>query len=132
MAARDKSRVELSMSKYLLDTNTIIYALNQGLKLQNGKYFVSVITEIELLSYSNLTKSDEEILKRLLSQFESIELTKSVKEKTIQIRKDSKLKLPDSIIAASALDNDAILVTSDKQMLNAQIVKTIELNQLRG
>lgn len=122
--------MELSVTKYLLDTNTIIYALNQGLKLQNAKYLVSVITEIELLSYSNLTKSDEEILKRLLSQFESIELTKSVKEKTIQIRRDSKLKLPDSIIVASALDNDAVLVTSDKQLLNAQVVKTIELNQL--
>jgi len=52
------------MSKYLLDTNTIIYALNQGFKLQNSKYLVSIITEIELLSYSNLTKSDEKILKR--------------------------------------------------------------------
>jgi len=73
------------MPKYLLDTNTIIYALNQGLKLQNGKYLVFVITEIEL---------------------------------------------PDSIIVASALDNDAILVTSDKQLINAQIVTTIELHQL--
>lgn len=118
------------MTKYLLDTNTIIYALNQGLKLKDGKYLVSIITEIELLSYANLTKSDEEVLKRLLGQFESIELTKSVKEKTIQIRKDSKLKLPDSVIIASALDNNAILVTSDKQLLNVQIVKTVELHQL--
>ncbi|MGE0737787.1 type II toxin-antitoxin system VapC family toxin [Sulfurimonas sp.] len=118
------------MSKYLLDTNTIIYALNQALKLKDGRYLVSVITEIELLSYANLTKSDAEVLKRLLSRFESIELTKSVKEKTIQIRKESKLKLPDSIIVASALDNNAILVTSDKQLLNAQIVKTIELHQI--
>jgi len=85
MATRYKSRVELNMPKYLLDTNTIIYALNQGLKLQNGKYLVFVITEIEL---------------------------------------------PDSIIVASALDNDAILVTSDKQLINAQIVTTIELHQL--
>ena len=100
------------------------------LTLQNGKYLVSVITEIELLSYSNLTKEDETALKNLLSHFESIELTKSVKEKTIQIRRDSKLKLPDSIIVASALDNDAILVTSDKQLINAQIVTTIELDQL--
>ena len=130
MATRYKSPMELNMAKYLLDTNTIIYALNQGLKLPNGKYFVSIITEIELLSYSSLTKNDEIILKNLLSQFESVELTKSVKEKTIQIRRDSKLKLPDSIVVASALDNDAILVTSDKQLLNAQIVKTIELNQL--
>lgn len=122
--------MELGLSKYLLDTNTIIYALNQGLKLKDGKYLVSIITEIELLSYANLTNNDEEILKRLLSRFESIELTKSVKEKTIQIRKESKLKLPDSIIVASALDNNAILVTSDKQLLNAQIVKTIELHQI--
>lgn len=118
------------MNRYLLDTNTIIYALNQGMKLPHGKYFVSVITEIELLSYSHLTKSDEETLKCLLSQFESIELTNSIKEKTIAIRKESKLKLPDSIIVASALDNDAILVTSDKQLLNAHIVKVIELHQL--
>lgn len=118
------------MSKYLLDTNTIIYALNQGLKLKDNRYLVSVITEIELLSYANLTNNDEEILKRLLSRFESIELTKSVKEKTIQIRKESKLKLPDSIIVASAVDNNAILVTSDKQLLNAQIVKTVELHQI--
>lgn len=132
MARRYKSPMELNMNKYLLDTNTIIYALNQGLKLQNGRYLVSVITEIELLSYSSLTKEDETVLKKLLNQFESIELTRSVKEKTIQIRKDSKLKLPDSIIVASALDNDAVLVTSDKQLLNAQIVKTIELNQLHN
>jgi len=122
--------MELNMPKYLLDTNTIIYALNQGLKLQNGRYLISVITEIEILSYSNLTKEDETVLKNLLSHFESIELTKSVKEKTIQIRRDTKLKLPDSIIVASALDNDAVLVTSDKQLLNAQVVKTIELNDL--
>lgn len=122
--------MELGLSKYLLDTNTIIYALNQGLKLKDNRYLVSVITEIELLSYANLTNNDEEILKRLLSRFESIELTKSVKEKTIQIRKESKLKLPDSIIVASAVDNNAILVTSDKQLLNAQIVKTVELHQI--
>lgn len=118
------------MSNYLLDTNTIIYALNQGVKLPHGKYFVSIITEMELLSYSHLTKSDEEVLKRVLCQFESIEITQSIKEKTIQIRKSSKLKLPDSIIVASALDKDAILVTSDKQLLGAQHVKTIMLEDL--
>ena len=118
------------MNRYLLDTNTIIYALNQGTKLPNGRYFISIITEIELLCFAHLTKSDEETLKHLLSQFESIELNNSVKEKTITIRKEAKLKLPDSIIVASALDNDAILVTSDKQLLNAHIVKAIELAQL--
>ncbi len=119
------------MNRYLLDTNTIIYALNQGVKLPIGKYFVSIITEMELLSYSHLTKSDEAVLKKVLSQFESIDITQSIKEKTIAIRKSSKLKLPDSIVVASAQDKDAILVTSDKQLLNAQIVKTIALHELQ-
>jgi len=120
------------MNRYLLDTNTIIYAFNQGVKLPIGKYFISIITEMELLSYSHLSKSDEAVLKRVLSQFESIDITQSIKEKTIAIRKSSKLKLPDSIVVASAQDKDAILVTSDKQLLNAQIVKTITLEDLQG
>jgi predicted nucleic acid-binding protein len=48
----------------------------------------------------------------------------------IDIRKNSKFKLSDSIIVASALDNDAILVTSDKQLLNSKVVDTVELHQL--
>ncbi len=120
------------MTHYLLDTNTIIYALNQGLKLPSGKYFISIITEIELLSYPNLSQRDEDVLKRVLSEFECIEVTQSIKDKTIHIRKSSKLKLPDSIIVASALDKKAILVTSDKQLLGAQLVKTIALKDICG
>lgn len=45
----------------LLDTNIVLYFLGGRLiyPLPPAKYFISVITEIELLSYPNLT-SDEE------------------------------------------------------------------------
>jgi hypothetical protein len=119
------------VQKYLLDTNTIIYALNEGFKFPKNKYFVSVITEIELLSYSELTAKEEEILKSALSKFQSIELTQDIKQITIQIRKNSKLKLPDSIIVASAINEKAILITSDKQLLNAQAVETMSIEDLR-
>lgn len=69
------------MINYLLDTNSIIYALNQGVKLHDGKFLVSIITEIELLSYGNLTKHEEATLRALLSRFESIALTQDIKEK---------------------------------------------------
>lgn len=55
------------MKKYLLDTNTIIYALNKGFKFPNNEYLVSIITEIELFSYSDLTKKDEESLELALN-----------------------------------------------------------------
>jgi len=121
----------VKLIKYLLDTNTIIYALNNGFKFPKYDYVVSVITEIELLSYSKLSKQDEYILKNALSHFEHIGLTEDVKTETIQIRKQSKIKLPDSIILATALTQNAILVTSDKQLLNSKIVQVIELNTLK-
>ena len=36
-----------------------------------------------------------------------------ITEKTIEIRKQAKIKLPDAIIAASALVNNAVLVTAN-------------------
>lgn len=119
------------MVKYLLDTNAVIDALNQGFKFPNNEYFISVITEIELFSYPYLSKEDTENLKIAIQQFESIELTSNIKEKTIEIRQKSKIKLPDSIIIASAISKNAILVTADKQLVNSQIVKTILLDELK-
>ena len=56
------------MNNYLLDTNSIIYALNGGLKLPKNNYFVSIITEIELLSYHKIHK-EEKNLKRYIIKF---------------------------------------------------------------
>mgnify|MGYP002712241705 CR=1 FL=1 len=131
MAKRYTKRVGQVVKRYLLDTNTIIYALNQGFKFPKNEYFISIITEIELFSYGKLTQKDEEILKLALSSFKSIELTDRIKEETIKIRKNSKIKLPDSIIVATAIVQSAILVTSDKQLINSQIVETISLEQLK-
>ncbi|MFA6789249.1 MAG: type II toxin-antitoxin system VapC family toxin [Arcobacteraceae bacterium] len=119
------------MKKYLLDTNAVIDALNKGFKFPNNEYLISVITEIELFSHSNLTLQDRENLKSAISQFQSIELTSSIKEETIQIRQISRIKLPDSIIIATAINKNAILVTADKQLINSQIVKTILLDELK-
>lgn len=120
----------INMNRYLLDSNSIIYALNNGFKFPNNIYYVSIITEIELLSYDKLTKEDEDILKMALSNFENINIDKDIKNKTIQIRKNSKIKLHDSLIIATAINKDAILVTSDKQLLNSNLIKTIELKDL--
>ena len=41
------------------------------------------------------------------------QLNQSIKLKTIEIRKKYRLKLPDAIIAASALANNHILITNN-------------------
>jgi predicted nucleic acid-binding protein len=118
-------------NNYLLDTNSIIYALNQEFVFPNNRYFVSIITEIELFSYSKLTLEEEHILKSALSYFTTININENIKKHTIEIRKYNKIKLPDSLIIATALDTNSILVTSDKQLLNSNLIKTIEIKDLR-
>lgn len=51
-------------------------------------------------------------------------------KKTIEIRKTGGLKLPDSIIVAAAIVSDAILVTSDKKLLNLKQINTIDIQEL--
>ncbi|WP_416194676.1 PIN domain-containing protein [Sediminibacterium sp.] len=45
-------------------------------------------------------------------------ITEEIKKNTIEIRKNTNLKLPDCIIAATSITLDIPLITSDKQLSN--------------
>jgi len=108
--------VELIRRRYLLDTNAVIYLLSGRLvfPLPDGQYSVSIITEIELLSFSGISAGEEQKIRALLLLLDRIHLTDAVRDETIRLRRKSRLKLPDAIIAASASINDAVLLTNDQ------------------
>jgi len=111
-------------SNLLLDSNIIIYYL-KGNKtaynlIENNNIFISVITEMELLSYKNLTVKEEKIIKDLLSIFTIIPLKDSIKNKAIQLRKSYDIKLPDSIIVSSAIYLDCSFVSADRKLLDIE------------
>jgi predicted nucleic acid-binding protein len=97
---------------YLWDTNIAIYYLQQQFPesveayidtiLKENQPALSVITEIELLSWKTETESDLEIIKGFLNDSVVIELDYSIKTKTAELRKTIGIKLPDAIIAATA------------------------------
>jgi len=118
--------------RYLLDTNIVIAALNQRLILPSGSYYVSVITEIELLSFAAITKNDENQIKQFLSDISVIELIPEIKQQTIRLRRLSKVKLPDAIICATAIIKSATLVTNDLRLHSIDECETISLNELLG
>lgn len=107
----------MSGTDFLADTNALIYLLNgnacMSSYLQKNLYF-SVISEMELLSYLGMTQQDEEIIKALLNECNEISFSTEIKEKTIEIRKKYRTKLPDAIVAASAIVNKIPLITADK------------------
>lgn len=104
------------MQRYLLDTNAIIYLIGGRLAtpLPAGQYSFSVISEIELLSFPGLSAEDEQKITELLALLDRVELTQAVRLEAIKLRKQKRLKLPDAIIAASAINCDATLFTNDQ------------------
>ena len=108
------------MPRYLLDTNAIIYLIGGRLAVPRpaGQYSFSVITEIELLSFPGLSTEDEQKIGELLALLDRVELTQAVRLEAIRLRKQKRLKLPDAIIAASALEHNATVLTNDQTFLS--------------
>lgn len=117
---------------YLLDTNAIIYAINRKLLFPKGVYSASVITKMELLSWPQLTQEDEQKLRQILLGVNVVELLPAIQETTIKIRRATALKLPDSIISATAMRIGAILVTNDEKLRHRHVGESITLDELLG
>lgn len=123
--------------KYLLDTNAVINMLkDEDLSLKfkgkKGVYLVSIITEIELLSFKNLTQEEEKNIKKLLPQTCIIPVTNSIKEKTIVLKRKQNIKLPDALICATAMVKRLTLVTDDKHLLKISGLEVIQLSEFIG
>lgn len=106
--------------KYLYDTSIFIYYLADEITVNSWfteeflnlhEILVSPIIRIELLSFTGLSKAEEQSIEDLLSQFNTVQLLREIENQTIQIKRQYKIKLPDAIIAATAINQDAFLVT---------------------
>jgi predicted nucleic acid-binding protein len=79
---------------------------------------ISVISEIELFSKPAMPLEEENGLRVFLSKRIGItDITGDIKKETIELRRNTKLKLPDCIIAATSIVLNAILLTDDDDLL---------------
>ena len=72
---------------------------------------------MEFKSFSDISKQDLALFDEFASGINIIDLlatNKVLKSKIIEMRNQYRLKLPDAIIAASAIVNDIVLITADK------------------
>jgi predicted nucleic acid-binding protein len=110
----------------VLDTNVVLYYLGGRLQkpLDKKQYVISIITEIELLSYPSIQADEMKTIQNFLDDVTVVELKKSIKTETIFLRKKYNLKVPDAIIAATALKLDSPLLTNDKKLLSVSEIET--------
>lgn len=119
----------MTLPRFVLDTNIALYLLNNRLEqpLPPGVYFASFITEMELLSYPQLTDAQIQEVRNFLSSLTLVTLDDEIKDLAIQWRRQYKLKLPDAIIVATALHLQATLLTNDQQLTKIQNLPTQSL-----
>jgi predicted nucleic acid-binding protein len=122
----------MSGIKYLLDTNFVLGLLKatpealaivteRDLLASNCAY--SAVTRMELLGYPNITSDEERLISDRLSKFTYLSISSEVEDLAIALRRTRKLKLPDALIAATAIHYSLELLTLDQALL--AIAKTI-------
>jgi predicted nucleic acid-binding protein len=105
--------------RYLIDTNVWIDALSGKLSssvflkfsVQASWAGYSAITRLELFGYPGLKNEEEIKIIELLKAFTEIDVDSNIIDKAIFIRKGIRIKVPDAIIAATALEKDCALIT---------------------
>jgi predicted nucleic acid-binding protein len=105
---------------YTLDTNAIIYYLDEDpavipvlepILAQDIAIFVSVVTELELLSHPGLTEEDMAEIAQVLMSVVVFPLESRLALLAGALCRQYRLKTPDSIVAATALLTRTTLVT---------------------
>lgn len=101
---------------YLIDTNTLLEFVAGSLPVKahafiegivNDNFNVSVINRIEVLGHESATQE----LTDFMNLSNTHQLTQDVEKQTIYLRKQRKIKLPDAIIAATALVHGFTILT---------------------
>ncbi len=119
----------------LLDSNIAIYLIKGGLdyeveqKLRNATLAginLSVITKIELLGFAFPTNEVQVKTEKFISKSAILPLDDEIVEKTIELRRLYKVKLPDAIIAATAIVFDFTLYSrNDKDFTQIPELKYV-------
>lgn len=102
---------------FIADTNALLYVMKKNpcmkpfLKFSFG---ISIITEMELLSFKSITNDEENLTRRLIAKCKNFSLSNDIKERAISLRRSYGTKLPDAIVAATAIELGVPLITADK------------------
>ncbi|MCX6147222.1 MAG: type II toxin-antitoxin system VapC family toxin [Candidatus Kapabacteria bacterium] len=126
--------------KYLLDSNIIIDflkgALNTNvyeflLPIIDDEVILSIISKMEILGFNFENENEENIYKTFIENSLILNLYENIVNKTIEIRKNKKIRLADAIIASTAISNDYTLITRNiKDFKNINELKFLDYSEI--
>jgi predicted nucleic acid-binding protein len=107
----------------VFDTNVVIDALN-GLaeaKAEFARYERVAISRVTWMEVLVGTKDDDKNVREYLeAKFDIVALSLELAEKTIELRRLHRMRLPDAVIWATAKTRNAVLVTRNTKDFKAE------------
>ena len=115
------------MADLLIDTDALVDHLRGAAVLRPGTHRVhySVITRAELYAGTSATA----LVDKVLAPFREVPVDRAVAERAGRVRRESGARLPDALIAATAIEHGLGLVTRNKR--DFQSVRGLRLRTLR-
>jgi predicted nucleic acid-binding protein len=104
-------------NNFFVDTNFLIYLLNGNPVINpylGNNYFISEITEMEMLGVKKISPATLKIRQALLDNCYLINFNSEIKKIAVGIKQKVQIKLPDAIVAASAIHIGLPIITADK------------------
>jgi predicted nucleic acid-binding protein len=129
----------MEQEQFIIDTNSVIDYLGNklpktGMNFMNGVIdevpLISVITKIEVLGFS-APSEHYKLLQDFINDSNVLNLSEQIVNHCIELRKSRKTKLPDVIIAATALTlNLTVISRNTKDFKNITGLKVIDPHNL--
>ena len=130
----------MGRQEYLIDTNVAIEYIGEALPekaltmmdgIIDGQFYISVINKIELLGFAGITENEELKFQEFINAADIVELNEDIINRTIEVRKQYKIKLPDAIIAATALVSELTIISRNTKdfvkIKGLEVINTYEL-----
>ncbi|QKZ15391.1 type II toxin-antitoxin system VapC family toxin [Spirosoma sp. KUDC1026] len=108
--------------KYIIDSSAVIKYLNETFpvagihfmdELVDRECVISFVSEIELQVWQPSNPADSAVYSAFVSGSTILGISPALIHEAIQIRKTYNIKLPDALIAATAIVNNRILVADN-------------------
>ncbi|MCB9201990.1 MAG: type II toxin-antitoxin system VapC family toxin [Flavobacteriales bacterium] len=108
----------MSGNSIVLDTNIILYLLNGDEYLADflnqKELYISIISEIELLGYNQITKQEKLKIKEFISYCTILNISEKIKNECITLKEQTNIKTPDALVASTAIFLNLPLISADK------------------
>jgi predicted nucleic acid-binding protein len=122
----------MSGIKVLVDTNFIIHITLKNPIIEpfiDEDITISFISEMELLGVFSISKNHKDNIQNLINDCQIFDMTQKIKFLAIDLKQKYKIKLADSIIAATAIHPNLSFITSDADFKKIKELQLIFLEK---